>query len=374
MSWNFNDTQGIGLPNWAYGNLIPIALLQKAFIPMVRMWDSKWEPAIGQVMPRMRGDPKGGDHFSWPLIVDSQPIANMLGPYGRVDYLTTGMDAESWSTQKTAEGFMMEPEEFLPEFTSEAAWGTSQKMQRLTQLCVRAIERRVELELVNYLYGHQPCIQAFSNQLTLRQLNVDATSNANGMIGSAWNDYVNSDPFRDIDNIIELQESMGDEDLDTFFIGTKTAKVLKNHDIIIERLKYVRDLAGGTLNAWFGGLPNSMKIVKVKHHTFKEEAANVGTIGSPGLGDTAADYWNNRNKYWFMRSGNYEFSFLTSSTLGFTFTSRCNQFHSGDGLYTYSWVDHEPHFVRTRFELKFAPGVKDFANMALIRNVCPTTA
>jgi hypothetical protein len=373
MSWSFVDQDGIGLPNMAYANLIPISLLQKAFIPMVRMWDSKWEAVLGDVMPKMRGAPDGRSHFEWPLIVDPQMISEMHSPYGRTRYITTGITAEQWATRLTKMGFAMEPEEFLNEFSPEANFGTSAKMQRLTQICTRGIERRVELELVNYLYGNLPAIRNFSNQLTDRLLTFDLTSSANGMQGYSWNDLTNSDPFKDIDNAIEYQQQIGDNDLTKLFIGTKTAKILKNHDVILERIKYVRDVAGGTLEAFFGGLQNNMAVRVVKSQTFKENAANVGVVGTPGLGDQAATTWTNFNKYWYMRESNYEFAFLTSDRVGFTFTSKTNQFHNGDGLYTYSYVAHEPHIFRMRFELKFAPGVEDFANLVVMRKTVPQT-
>ena len=363
----------MGLPNQAYANLIPLYLLNRGFLQMVRMWDTKWEPVLQKVMHRMRAD-GGKSNFTWPLIVDPQPISDMMSPYGRVTYITSGADAEQWSTRKTAIGFMMEPEEFLNEFTPEANLGTSAKMQRLTQICVRSIERRVELELTNYLYGNSACITNFSNQLTNRLHTYDLTSSSNGMRGYSWNDYTNSDPFRDIDNAIEQQETMGDLPLNNLFVGTKTAKILKNHDVIITRLKFVRDMSGGTLQAFFGGLDNGIKVHKVTGNTYKENAANVGAFGAPGQGDMQADQWSNRNKYWFMRSSGYEFAFMANDNLGFVFTSKCNQFHDGNGLYTYSWVDHEPHISRTRFEFKFAPGVGDFANETVLNNACPITA
>jgi len=372
MSWVFNSS-GLGLPNMAYANLIPVFLLNRGFNQMVRMWDFKWQPVLAQVMKEIRS-PEGKSNFSWPLIVDPQMISEMHSPYGRTRYITTGIDAESWATRLTKAGFMMEPEEFLAEFTPEANFGTSVKMQHLTQICIRAIERRIELELVNYLFGNTACITNYSNQLTNRLKTFDLTAHADGMQGHSWSDYTNSDPFRDIDNAIEWQESMGDLPLNNMFIGSKTAKVLKNHDVILERIKYVRDLSGGVLQAFFAGLDNGMKIHKVSAHTYKEAAANIGGIGSPGQGDLAADEWNNRNKYWFMRSGGYEFVILANDNLGFTFTSKCNQFHDGNGLYTYSWVDHEPHIVRTRFEKKFCPGVGDFANEIVMTGACPTTA
>ena len=371
-NWTFTGA-GLGLPNQAYANLIPLYLLNRGFLQMVRMWDTKWEPVLQKVMHRMRAD-GGKSNFTWPLIVDPQPISDMMSPYGRVTYITSGADAEQWSTRKTAIGFMMEPEEFLNEFTPEANLGTSAKMQRLTQICVRSIERRIELELTNYLYGNSACITNFSNQLTNRLRTYDLTSSSNGMRGYSWNDYTNSDPFRDIDNAIEQQETMGDLPLNNLFVGTKTAKILKNHDVIITRLKFVRDMSGGTLQAFFGGLDNGMKVHKVSGNTYKENSANVGAFGAPGLGDMQADQWSNRNKYWFMRANGYEFAFMANDNLGFVFTSKCNQFHDGNGLYTYSWVDHEPHISRTRFEFKFAPGVGDFANETVLNNACPITA
>lgn len=373
MTWVFNAS-GLGLPNQAYGNLIPISLLNRGFLQMVRMWDTKWAPVLQSVMRRM-AVPGGKSNFVWPLIVDPQPISEMQSPYGRVTYITTGADAEQWGSRKTASGFMMEPEEFLEEFTPEANLGTSFKMQRLTQICLRSIERREELELVNYVYGNAACISNFSNQLTNRLKTFPLTTHADGMTGHAWNDYTNSNPFSDIDNAIEWQESMGDLPLNNMFIGSKTAKVLKNHSVILERIKYVRDLSGGTLQAFFAGLDNGMKVQKVVSHTYKERAENIGAIGSPGIGDAAADQWNNRNKYFFMREGGYEFVILANDNLGFTFTSRCNQFHkSPETPYTYSWVDHEPHMTRTRFEFKFAPGVGDFANEIVMTRACPVTA
>ena len=377
MSWNINDPLPgtLGLPNFAYGATIPIYALSPAFVEMVRMWDFKWEPALSKVMPYTRSPNNGSATFGWPLTIDPQVISNMYSPYSRnEDYLSTGLDMERWWTRLTKIGFIMEPEEFLVEFSPQCNFGTDVRMQRLTQLCVRAIERRIELELVNYLWGNELAIQNFSNQQIGRQIFFDLTSADNGMMGHAWNDYTNSDPFRDMDNAIEHQESLGDLPLNNLFIGSKTAKVLKNHDVIIERLKYVRDLSGGTLQAFYAGLDNGMKITKVVAHTYKEEAANVGAIESPGRGDTAAAEWGNDNKYWFMRANGYEFAFLAADGLGFTFTSRCNQYHDGNGLYTYSWVDHDPHIVRTRFEKKFAPGVGDFANMVRLDHVCPTTA
>lgn len=376
MSWNINNANGLELPNFTYGSTIPINMLSPAFVEMVRMWDSKWQPVLSTVMRRIRAPGGGASRFGWPLTIDPQPISNMYSPYARnEDYLSTGADMEMWWSRLTKIGFIMEPEEFLIEFTPQFNFGTDVRMQRLTNMCVRAIERRVELELVNYLWGNPVAISNFSNQGTGRQIHFDITAAANGMIGAAWNNYTTSDPFRDIDNANEHQEALGDLPLNNMFIGSKTAKVLKNHRVIIERLKYVRDLSGGTLQAFYAGLDNGMKIHKVIAHTYKEEAASVGTVGSPNnLGDTAAAEWGNDNKYWFMRAGGYEFSFLANDNLGFTFTSRCNQYHDGNGLYQYSWVDHDPHIARTRFELKFCPGVDDFANMVRLDNVVPVTA
>jgi len=376
MSWDFNDPSGMGLPNMAYANLIPISLLKKAFIPMVRMWDSKWEAVLGRVMPKMKGRPDGGSHFEWPLIVDPQMISEMHSPYGRTRYITTGMNAEQWATRLTKMGFAMEPEEFLEEFAPEANFGTSAKMQKLTQICVRGIERRVELELVNYLYGNLHAIRNFSNQITDRLLTFDLSKSLKGMQGKTWDDMSNSDPFKDMDNAVEYQQQLGDEDLNQLFIGTKTAKILKNHDVILERIKYVRDVSGGTLQAFFGGLASNynMQVNVVRSQTYKENAANVGARGSPGLGDQAATSWTNWNKYWFMRESGHEFAFLTAPRVGFTFTSKTCQFHNGDGLYTYSYLAHEPHIYRMRFELKFAPGVEDFSSLVVLRKTVPETA
>jgi len=376
MSYNFNDTDGLGMPNFAYGSTIPIYLLSPAFVEMIRMWDTKWQPVLSTVMKRQRAPNGGASRFGWPLAADPQPISNMYSPYARNDdYITMGLDAEMWWSRMTKIGFMMEPEEFLQEFTPQCNFGTDVKMQKLTTMCVQAIERRVELELVNYLWGNTEAIANFSNQSTGRQIHFDITSATNGMIGKAWNDYEDSDPFRDIDNAVEHQEGLGDLPLNNMFIGSKTAKVLKNHRVIIERLKYVRDLSGGTLQAFYAGLDNGMKIHKVVAHTYEEEAAKVGTIGSPNnLGDNAVAEWGNDNKYWFMRANGSEFAFLANDNLGFTFSSRCNQYHDGNGFYTYTWVDHDPHISRTRFEFKFCPGVSDFANMVRLDNVVPVTA
>jgi len=376
MSWNFNDPVGLQLPNFTYGANIPIWALSPAFVEMVRMWDSKWQPVLSTVMKRIRAPGGGASTFGWPLVIDPQPISNMYSPYARTeDYLSLGADMERWWSRMTKIGFMMEPEEFLVQFTPQFNFGTDVRMRRLTEMCARAIERRVELELVNYMWGNPATVSNFSNQSTNRLIHFDLTAAANGMIGAAWNNYTSSDPFRDIDNAIDHQEGLGDLPLNNLFIGSKTAKVLKNHRVIIERLKYVRDLSGGTLQAFYAGLDNGMKIHKVVAHTYKTSAANAGAInGESNMGDNAAAEWGNDNKYWFMRAGGYEFAFLANDDLGFTFTSRCNQYHDGNGLYEYTWVDHDPHIARTRFELKFSLGVGDFANMVRLDNVCPVTA
>lgn len=366
---------GMGLPNMAYAGLIPLALLKKAFIPMLRVWDSKWSAVLSSVMPKMKGAPDGGSHFTWPLITDPQMISEMHSAYGRTKYVTTGMDAESWNTRLTKAGFAMEPEEMLAEFQPEANFGTSAKMQKLTQICIKSIERRVELELVNYMFGNTTAIRQFSNQnASGRLLRADLSAAANGFIGKTWDDMEDSNPFKDIDNAIELQEGMGDDPLEHMFIGTKTAKVLKNHDVILNRIKYIRDVSGGTLQAFFAGLENNMQVHKVTAHTYKETAANVGKVGSPGQGDLTPDQWNTRNKYWFMRESSYEFAFLTASNLGFTFTSKTCPQHSGDGYYTYQYTDHEPHIYRMRFEFKFSPGIGDFGNEVVLRKTVPQTA
>ncbi|PNX48637.1 MAG: hypothetical protein BV459_01965 [Thermoplasmata archaeon M11B2D] len=373
MSWTFTGG-GQNMPNLAYANLIPTWLLKQGFVQMVRMWDSKWAPALQKIMRRVRS-PEGKSNFAWPLVVDPQMVSEMHGAYGRTKYITTGIDGEQWWTRMTKIGFMMEPEEFLNEFTPQANFGTNVKMQKLTQICIRAIERRIELELVNYLWGNPYAIENFSNQLTNRLEKFDLTSATKGMTGKAWNDYTYSNPFMDIDNAVELQEGMGDLPMDNMFVGSKTAKILKNHKIILERLKYVRDMSGGTLQAFYGGLDNQMMVSKVISNTAKKNAADANKPGTPFPGDMAADEWNNRNKYWFMRESNYEFVILASSNLGFVFSSKCNQFHENyDTPYTYSWIDHEPHIVRTRFELKFSPGVNDFANEMILRKACPITA
>lgn len=374
MSYQMYDSGGIGMGNQAYANIIPLALLKKAFLPMVRIWDNKWSAELSKVMPKMKGAPNGGSHFSWPIIANPQAISDMHSPYGRTRYFTTGADAESWDTRLTKAGFAMEPEEMLEEFTMEGGLGTSAKMQRLTQICIQAIERRVELELVNYIFGNTLAIQQFSNQKVRRLLRVDTTSGSSGMTGYAWSDMTNSRPYKDISNVVELQSGMGDENLEHFFLGTKTAKMIKNHDQIIDRIKFVRDVSGGALEAFVAGLEGGMQAHVVKAHTYKEASADVGAVGGPGAGDLTPDDWNERNKYWFMRESSYEFAFFTASNLGFTFTSKTCPQHSGEGLYTFQYTENEPHVYKMRFELKFCPGVNDFGNEVVARKICPQSA
>lgn len=377
MSWSMYD-DATGLPNLDQASLIPIALLKKAFIPMIRVWDSKWKAELEIVMPKMKGHPNGASHFEWPLIVDPQAVSEMHNPYGRTRYWTTGMEAEQWNTRLTKAGFAMDPEEMLNEFTPEANFGTSQKMQKLTQICIRSIERRVELELVNYLFGNVDAIKQFSNQWMSpgfdRLLKVDCKTADKGMLGYSWDDPEHSNPFKDIDNIIELQSGMGDKDLNHLFIGTKTAKILKNHDVILNRIKYARDVSGGTLQAFFGGLDNNMAVHVVKAQTFKAHATQVNAYGGPGTGDLTPDNWTTRNKYWFMRESSYEFAFMTASNLGFTFTSRTCPSHNGEGYYTKTSTSDEPEVTRVRFELKFSPGLEGWGDHAVIRRTVPQTA
>lgn len=363
------------MPNMTMANMIPLKLLKRAFLPMVRVWDSKWRAYLDEIFPRMT-IPGGGDTFTWALFSDPQMIAEMHSPHGRTRYTNLGMDAESWKTRLTKSGFVMGPNEFLAEFQPEANFGSGVKMQRLTQICIRSIERRVELELVNYAYGNQACIKQFSNQVVNgRHQKLDCTSSSNGMTGKAWNDLTNSDPWADMANIEDRQSTMGDNPINRGFIGNKTAKILKNHDKIVDRMKYVRDTSGGVLGAFFLGAIDNMQVNVVRAHTYKEHADNVGTYGSPGKGDYNPDTFNNRNKYWFMRESSYEFAIFSSTELGFTFRSKCNQFHQNpDEYYTYSYVPHEPHNQFTRFELKFAPGMADPGDCVIVRKVVPQTA
>lgn len=377
-----------------YGNLeapwmIPEAMRERHLLN-IRLYDWKFSPVLQEIFPKTPAPDGGANKFDWPIMVNPEPMAMLFQQDEEAPVLNAGgIGLESFSTRISKSAFQRRSDEFRRDFKDNLI---SLKYQILAEMIMESVNRRVEFELANYLYGNTYAIGQFSEQASNlgRFLVADletgqfldyagAKVRDNLLSGSRWDAHTTADPLRDIATIQRMHEDMMGSSLTKGFIGPETAMWLSLNEKVIEQLKYIRDTTDGILGTALHGI----NITKVIGQTYKEvpSAANAGVLGYPGLGDVDIDKWTDRNKVEIMVDGSpsagcREWGIFSEDTVGRTFYGFLHTEHEaqsrGDPTrpFTWTWREQDPFKVKTRVGIAFCPAVEDFAKYILVKNMC----
>ncbi len=362
------------LLNLVYSNA-PAYMRNEAVYDVFKVYDNIWSPVLQDIYPRTEAPSVGGktvsveDEFVVPNITDPQYMSRMMDRGERVPPRMVGTKKEVMQARLTKEwGPVSDPWEFENEFK---AGFLAKRNQFLVQGAIRAIERRVEYELVGYSHAQASTINKFGNQYTesiSRLQKFDASEGTDTepdyLSGNEWNDVSNSTPMYDIQKMELYMNEMAGESIKTGFIGPTTAFSLEQNSGLKELLKYHYDLTATPLATTLAGVT----FKKVIGQTYKEDSSNSGRVGSPGFGDVRTDNWTTRRKIKMMvDSAGWEWGLFVPGNIGNVFTARTHPKQTNTGTpYGHSWQDPELEYVYSSIQFGFCPHVQDFSRMIIV--------
>ena len=357
------------MPNW-----------MKKRIPMGLMvvYDNIFKPVMQEIFPKIPGPRMGGEiisvntPFQVPYTADLGMMAPLMDKNERVPEYTSAFGRTVFQAKlaKMA-GPTIDPLEFKNEF--EDGFIDARNQQEISNAS-RAIARRVEYELTNYVFGNPTAIAQFSNQSTerLMSLNADYGSGTYHTYGTAWSNLASSDPLYDITYLNMLESEFVGEEFKSAYVGNKTAWCLDNNQLVARYEQYHLDVTQTLIGKSLKGV----QFHKVLGQTYKENASlNSAQINYPGRGDYRPDTWTDRNKIPMMRhaaSGNiYEWALFATDDVGNTVTARTNEKQSDSNIpFPHSWKNDELGQIFSTIQFGFTPAVKDFARVMVLKKVC----
>jgi len=386
MAYEFIDA---GFGNLEAPWLIPEAFRERHMLS-IRGYDWKFTPVLQDIFPKTPSPDGGSNKFDWPIMVNPEPMAMLFQQDEETPIMNAGgIDLETFSTRISKAAFQRRSDEFRRDFKDNLI---SLKYQMLTKMIMESVNRRIEFELANYVYGNTYAIGQFSDQASnlgrflVADLEAgtfvdkDGSTVRSGLLsGSRWDAHTTADPLRDIATIQRMHEDMMGSSLTKGFIGPESAMWLSLNRRVIEDLKYVLDTTKGVLGVAMHGI----NITKVVGQTYKDAPsnANAGLLGMPGLGDVDIDKWSDRNKVEIMVDGSpsagcREWGLFTEDTIGRTFYGFVHTEHEAQSggnptvPFTWTWREQDPFKVKTRVAIAFCPAVEDFAKYILVKNMC----
>ncbi|MHA1169934.1 MAG: hypothetical protein ACTSRU_19065 [Candidatus Hodarchaeales archaeon] len=370
------DPMGLydSLLNSIYSNA-PAYMREEAVYDVIKIYDQIWNPILQEIFPRTPAPSVGGktvsveDEFVIPNTTDLQYMSQMMDRSERTTPRAVGFEKEVMQARLTKEwGPVTDPFEFENEFK---AGFLAKRNQLLTQGAVKAIERRVEYELVGYSHGTQSTIERYGNQWTqsisrLKKFDASETvsSESDYLSGNSWDDAANSKPMYDLQKIELHANEMAGESIKRGFIGASTAFSLEQNNGLKELLKYHYDLTATPLATSLGGIT----FTKVIGQTYKDDSTNSARVGYPGMGDVRKDNWTTRRKIKMMvDSDGDEWGIFVPGPIGNLFTARTNPKQTNtDVPYGHTWDDAELEYVYSNVQFGFCPHVDDFARLIIV--------
>jgi len=376
MSTNYYGVLNTML-NTEFGNA-PSWMREEAVYRAFKIYDRMWQPKINEVLPRTPAPLANGqvcsieDEFFVPVVADPQIISRFYDDDEDVKPLGVGFKRERFQGRMTKQ--WMPPaksEEFENQFK---AGFLDMRNAFLTDVALKSVERRVELEGVNYVAMNATTIAQYSDQPTTRGFTFDASeatsTEADYLSGAAWDNW-DADPMHDINKINRNMLKMCGKEVKRGFIGPNTSFGLRNNAKIKEQVKYFVDATQQVIGASILGV----KMEVIAQMTSKDRTANSGKMGYPGLGDLQEDNWSDRNKFDFMThvdsAVTYEYAlFLPDGPIGNTFCLRTNKKHTDVTVpYGRTWMDPRTEKTYSNIQFGFAPSVEDFANVIKVNKI-----
>ena len=362
------------LLNTIYSNAPPY-MRNEAVYDVIKIYDQIWNPVLQELFPRTPGPKVGGkvvsveDEFVFPYTTDPQYMSQMSDRSERVKPRAVGFEKEVMQARLTKEwGPVTDPFEFENEFKSGFL---AKRNQLLTQGAVKAVERRVEYELVGYSHGDQSTIDRYGNQYTQtisRLKKFDAsettTSEPDYLSGHQWDDVENATPMYDLQKMELHMNEMAGEQIKRGYIGPTTAFSLEQNSGLKELLKYHYDLTATPLATSLAGVT----FTKVIGQTYKDDSTNSARVGYPGMGDVRFDNWTTRRKIKMMVDGDGdEWGIFVPGPIGNTYTARTHSDHTDTNVpYGHQWRDPELEYVYSSVQFGFCPHITDFARVIIV--------
>jgi hypothetical protein len=344
-------------------------------------YDNIFRPVMQDIFPRTTA-PVGEDGevpsidttFSLPHITDPQYMSRFYDYLEMPDPRAVGFDKEECQARMTKEwGPQTNPLLYKNEWK---AGFLEKKNQMLVANKIRAIERFIEYNLVNYTFGTASVMDNFGNQRT-KQSNFMKSWDAKETVstesdylgGKSWDD-TSADVLNDIDTLNLWMNEVADEEINVAYLGANTLNGMQHNQAIKELLKYHYDLTGRMI----GGTLRGVNLKKVIGQTYKDDSTSSTRIGYPGQGSVKPDGYTTRYKYKMMThvdSGStYEWGLFVPGPIGNTFTAKCHPEHANpNSPYPNEWEDPRTKAIFSEIQMGFAPHVINFKNVFVVKRL-----
>ena len=340
----------------------PIALRVPAFMPTVRMWDSQFQGFTAQLMPEANSPGGVNSNFKWPIVIDTGVIAPVGDLMSRAQFIETSIQEESFWTRITKLGYYINPEQFKNEIgAGKLGIASTTKLK----MVVKAIQRRIELDRLNYISGDTTTIARFSTQDTarLKTWDVSSDSDMGSGKGGSWSGMT-ADMMYHLDLILRHSAEIGDDPLENFFVGPDTYMYMNQNQTLMDNIKYTVDLR----NRPIGDNIRGLRVHLVRLQRYKDESSTA-TMGMPGRGSPSYDTWTAIKSKHMMRHSSggteYEYGLLTAAKVGFTWRPpvyTAEKYPDGN-IVTEAWMSHNPKVFYTYLTTRYGFAVEDFSKI-----------
>lgn len=362
--------------NGVIGNY-PEWMRNEAYYGIFKAYDKAFATPLQELFPRVAAkDDKGNllsidDSMYVPYSADPGFMANFMDRYERVRPRAIAFGREKLWTRLVKEwGPQEDPTLFNNTLKSVFL---NAKNQMITEATAKSINRRVEYELANYIFGTNYAQYSDLPTEVLGRRNImDAgdtdMTHSGALSGCSW-DSGASDPTADIIRIKLVANVMGEFQPTKGFIGPNTAAALEGNAKIISQLQYNTDVVNGLVGASIKGV--TMKTVLSQW--YKDKTINSSKIGYPGKGDAKVDNWDDRNKVNMMThavsSALFEWGlFVGDGAVGET---KCSMVHNNQTdptvPYAHAWQDAELEVISSSVSFGFGIYAADLAKYVTVK-------
>jgi len=357
------------LLNTVYANYLP-RMRKEAEQDLFQFYDDLWRPHLQDIYPRSVATLSGGqvatlnDQVPVAFAADSQYMARKMDRGERTLPRGYGEDRMTMQGAMFKEnGPTLDPFEFETETKPGLL---ARRNQTLVTNAIKAIERRIEFELVGYTKQTPALMNSYGNQLDklggrFKTFNTGGTP---GNLAMPW-DNAAADVIDDI-NFMNLHMNEMGEDIKMGFIGPATAYGIQKNAAIRDLIKYHFDLLAVPIATTIQGVT----LKKVIGQTYKEDAVNANRIGYPGFGETRVDNYTTRRKIKMMVTSDKEWGIFVPGPIGQTYAVKTHS-KQGNAMvpYGHTWDDNELEYKYSSLQFGMFPFIDDPAKLIVVEDM-----
>ena len=359
--------------NTVYANYLPYMRIE-AEETLFNFYDDLWRPQMMDLYPKTVATLSGGrvatvnDQVPIDFAADPQYMARMVDRGERLRARGLGQDRMVMQGRIAAEaGPNIDPFEFETEVRPGLL---ARRNQNLVTGAIKAVERRMEFELVGYTKQRPSVMNSYGNQLA-KIGDMFKGFEANADFGKQWDD-----PTADIiDNINFMNLHMNEmgEEIKMGYIGPSTAYSIGKNTVIRDLLKYHFDLLATPIATTIQGVT----LKKVIGQTYKDDAVNSNRVGFPGFGDLRFDNLQTRRVTKMMvedyAGTDKEWGVFVPGPIGQSYMVKTTSKHTNPMVpFGKTWEDNELEYIYSKIQIGMFPFIHDPKRVIILDQMADT--